>query len=241
MKIINKLFIILIVSVFMVSMVSATVHAVSAPIEKNKDIIQIEAKEKKIIKYKVTWNGNGGKIASKKTVTTTVKKSSNINKLPTPKRTGYTFKGWYTKKTNGKKINKSFKPTKNLILFAQWKKTNSKTANSRVLTSAEKKLLGSWGRANSDMAAIYTFKSDGTYNNGFKIGSLSRDVSLDGKWYISGNTLYMNDLHGQQSDDEGKTWTPRELVNPNKKHNYKIATDELGEYLQLSSGSKYYR
>ena len=39
-------------------------------------------------------NANGGKIGSKKTVVTTVKKGSKIAKLPaTPKLSGYIFSG----------------------------------------------------------------------------------------------------------------------------------------------------
>ena len=49
---------------------------------------------------KITWNYNGGKIGKNTKTTTTIKKGAEIGKLPkTPTYAGYTFKGWYTKKT----------------------------------------------------------------------------------------------------------------------------------------------
>ena len=73
---------------------------------------------------KITWNYNGGKIGKDTKTTTTVKKGEKIGKLPkTPTYTGYTFKGWYTKKTGGTKVTISTKPTKDVTYYAQWKAT----------------------------------------------------------------------------------------------------------------------
>ena len=74
-------------------------------------------------KLKITWDANGGKIGTKKTVTTTVTKGNKIGKLPeTPKYTGYAFKGWFTSKTGGTKVTTSTKPTKATTYYAQWSK-----------------------------------------------------------------------------------------------------------------------
>ena len=99
--------------------------------------VKIESKMK-TINYKVTFNANGGKIDTKETRSFTVKKGSKIGKLPkTPKLSGYTFKGWFTKKNGGTKITKNFKPSKKITFYAQWK-------SSRVLNSEEKKFVGSY-------------------------------------------------------------------------------------------------
>ncbi|MCL2116249.1 MAG: InlB B-repeat-containing protein [Methanobrevibacter sp.] len=120
--------------------------------------IQIEAKFKKVTSYKITFNGNGGKIGTKTKVTKSINKGAKIKKFPaTPKRTGYTFQGWYTKKSGGKKVNVNFKPTKSVTLYTHWKKISS-----RVLTAEEKKLVGTWGdKWNGNHR--YTFYSDGTF------------------------------------------------------------------------------
>lgn len=43
--------------------------------------------------------------------------------LPTPTRTGYKFSGWYTATSGGTKVGgggDSYKPTKNITLYARW-------------------------------------------------------------------------------------------------------------------------
>lgn len=70
-------------------------------------------------KVKVTFNANGGTVNKK---SKTVIAKSKIGKLPTPVRKGYTFNGWYTAKTGGKKVSTSTKITKKQTLYAHWKK-----------------------------------------------------------------------------------------------------------------------
>jgi uncharacterized repeat protein (TIGR02543 family) len=73
-------------------------------------------------KVKVTFKANGGKIGSKTSKSKTVVKGKKLGALPTAKRSGYTFKGWYTKKSGGKKITKTTKATKNITYWAHWQK-----------------------------------------------------------------------------------------------------------------------
>ena len=113
-------------------------------------------------KVKVTWNANGGKIGTAKTTATVVTKGAKIGKLKTAKKTGYTFKGWYTKKTGGTKITTATKVKNKVTYYAQWKKISP-----RVLTAEEKKLVGTWGENRgwliSEQGKYITFKSDGTF------------------------------------------------------------------------------
>jgi len=137
--------------------IMAPINAVESSISSENKIYSIESK-KKAVNLKITWNANGGKLGSKKTTVTTVKKGSKLNKLlATPKRSGYSFNGWYTKKTGGKKITKNTKPSKSVTYYAQWKK-----GSSRVLNSEEKKLVGTWGNE-YDGFMRFTFYADGTY------------------------------------------------------------------------------
>ena len=89
----KKLLILVIVSVFMISVVAATAYAVNPHTEKN-----VEYKEKKVLTLKIKWDANGGVVNSKKTVTTTVKKGAKIKLPKTPKMTGYTFQVGIAKK-----------------------------------------------------------------------------------------------------------------------------------------------
>jgi uncharacterized repeat protein (TIGR02543 family) len=73
--------------------------------------------------YKATFNANKGKVSGKKKLVRSVKYKSKLGKLPSPKRKGYKFKGWYTKKSGGKKIKASTKmPAGNVTYYARWKK-----------------------------------------------------------------------------------------------------------------------
>lgn len=71
-------------------------------------------------KYTVTYNANGGTVSgTSKSVTYNAKYGT----LPTPKRAGYSFLGWYTAKTGGSKITETtiVKITSNQTIYAQWK------------------------------------------------------------------------------------------------------------------------
>jgi len=116
---------ILFVAVLILSLlpVTASVASVQQTHTITNDHVEIEVKYKKVTTNKLTFNGNGGKIGKKKTISSKIKKGSKIVKFPTtPKRAGYAFKGWYSKKTGGSKIVVNTKPSKSVTYFAQWKK-----------------------------------------------------------------------------------------------------------------------
>ena len=71
-------------------------------------------------KVTVYFNANGGK-ASKRIK---MYQGTNYTKVYTPKRKGYKFLGWYTKKSGGKLVDKDtlITKTRNHTLYAQWKK-----------------------------------------------------------------------------------------------------------------------
>ncbi|MFV0528715.1 MAG: InlB B-repeat-containing protein [Lachnospiraceae bacterium] len=73
-------------------------------------------------KFTVTYQANGGKIGMASKVTKTVTYGKKYVVPAIPKRTNYTFKGWYTAKTGGTKVtkNSTVKLTKNQTLYAQW-------------------------------------------------------------------------------------------------------------------------
>jgi len=99
--------------------VSAAVVSTAQTDTSTDKTIQIDAKNKQVPTNKVSWNGNGGKIGSKTTISKNIKKGAKIGKLPsTPKRTGYKFTGWYTKKTGGTKISVNTKPS-NSVTYLQ--------------------------------------------------------------------------------------------------------------------------
>lgn len=93
--------------------------------------------------YKVTFDANGGTVS---TASRTVTYDSAYGTLPTPKRDGYTFNGWFTAKTGGTKITDKTKVTsaKDHALYAQWVKSPVTTTTTTNTTETV------WGDANLD-------------------------------------------------------------------------------------------
>lgn len=75
------------------------------------------AKSKKI---KIAFNTNGGNSLAKLSQIKNVTKGKKLGRLPKATRKGYSFKGWYTKKSKGKKISKNTKVSKNTTYYAHW-------------------------------------------------------------------------------------------------------------------------
>jgi uncharacterized repeat protein (TIGR02543 family) len=67
-------------------------------------------------KYTITFDARGGTAAAAKSIV----KGKAIGTLPTTTRTGYAFKGWYTKTSGGTKITTKTKPAKDVTYYAQW-------------------------------------------------------------------------------------------------------------------------
>ena len=78
-------------------------------------------KQESADKCQVELNANGGKFGNgKKSRKFNTVKNKAVGKLTAPKRKGYTFLGWYTKKTGGKKITAKTIIKKDTTLYAHW-------------------------------------------------------------------------------------------------------------------------
>ena len=67
--------------------------------------------------YTITFNGNGGRSFH---VTQETSADGRLTDLPAPTREGYTFNGWYTRKTGGTAIDTNYIFTENTTVNAQW-------------------------------------------------------------------------------------------------------------------------
>lgn len=72
--------------------------------------------------WTVSFRANGGKFTSYpgSTHKRKVTRGKAVGALPKTTRSGYAFKGWYTKKSGGSKISSSTKIKKHMSLYAQW-------------------------------------------------------------------------------------------------------------------------
>ena len=98
--------------------------------------------------YTVTLNPNGGS-CSKSSITATYGKAYGT--LPTPTRTGYTFKGWWTAKdSGGKQVTASTVcyATGNYTLYARWTiKTFTVTLNANGGSCSKSSITATYGKA----------------------------------------------------------------------------------------------
>ena len=100
----------------------------------------------------VVFDANGGslsKTSSVKTQTSQVTYKQKYGSLPTPVRKGYTFLGWYTKKSGGTRITSSKIVTiakgKTQTLYAHWSKiTVSRASISKVSKSGTNGITVKW-------------------------------------------------------------------------------------------------
>ncbi|MFP3155282.1 DUF4832 domain-containing protein [Lachnospiraceae bacterium ZAX-1] len=81
-------------------------------------------------KYKLTFDGNGGNIGNRKTVTKSIAYGKKYSLPKQPAKTNYTFQGWYTKKSGGSKVTASttMKKTAAHVLYARWERIGADAA-----------------------------------------------------------------------------------------------------------------
>jgi uncharacterized repeat protein (TIGR02543 family) len=70
----------------------------------------------------ISFDVRGGKNLSASQAKRLVKKGAKIGSLPSTSRSGYKFKGWYTKSSGGNKITAKSKVSKAQTFYAQWQK-----------------------------------------------------------------------------------------------------------------------
>lgn len=80
----------------------------------------------------VTLNANGGSVSYSSVYVT---KNNTYGTLPTPKRNGYKFDGWYTKASGGTKVTASTKVTSSHTLYAHWSRIPSLLTVSSITVS----------------------------------------------------------------------------------------------------------
>jgi uncharacterized repeat protein (TIGR02543 family) len=89
-----------------------------------------------LAKYTITYNANGGVVASSSTSSVDFVVGDAALTLPTPTRANYTFIGWYTLQSNGVQVTGSYTPTATATLWAHWVQNSlyGMGTNTKILT-----------------------------------------------------------------------------------------------------------
>ena len=199
--------------------------------------------------YTVSFDSQGGSSVSNRTVTFGSTYGTTTNQLTNPKRTGYTFAGWYTAKSGGTFISFSSKVTtaSNHTLYAHW------TANKYTVyfdngTTKEKGTVtygNTYGALSAPTKTGYTL--DGWYTaktGGTKITSstkvtITADQTLYAHWKANNYTVSFDSQGGSSVSSRTVTFdstygtSSNQLTNPSKT-GYTFA----GWYTEKSGGTK---
>lgn len=203
------------------------------------------------ITVQVSLNPNGGSVSQS---STSVLYRATYGSLPTPTKTGYTFKGWYSASSGGTKITSSttVSTKSNHTLYAQWT-ANTYTvrfnANGGSVTTSSKNVTygGTYGSLPTPTRDYYTFKGWYTAaSGGTKVTSSStvgaENVTLYAQWTLnplSGWVLASNVPSGAQIVENKWTYT-RTQTTESTSSSLNGWTQTGSYWSQTGSGSTYY-
>ena len=74
------------------------------------------------VTYTITFNANGGTVATESAVTN---EAGKLAELPTPTYSGYTFKGWFTASTGGERVTANTEFIEPTTIYAHWTSNSS--------------------------------------------------------------------------------------------------------------------
>lgn len=174
--------------------------------------------------YRVKLDANGGYIGKKsvKSQKVTVVNGSTYQALSEAKRKGYVFLGWFTGKTEGKRLTKGDKAelTADVTLYAHWAKVNPRkvTVSSVKSTAAGKMTVRIRNQKNASGYEIrYSTKSSMASFQKVKVTDTVKTISKLKK----GRKYYVQVRMYQKESVSGKiyygTWSSKKTVNVRKK------------------------
>lgn len=161
----------------------------------------------------VKLNANGGsfsKTSRQTTKTLNVTYGKKYGTLPTAYRKGYTFKGWYTKKSGGSRILSSSKVTiargKTQTLYARWSKVSvGKPAAPKARKQASSKISVSWKKLSGvkgyEILCSTSRKFPASSTRKMTAGSAKTSVVFDS---LKKGTTYYFKIRAYKTDSMGK-------------------------------------
>ena len=87
--------------------------------------------EETVVEATVIFDANGGSVESEFAQTV----EGKLESLPTPKRSGYRFEGWFDSKKGGKEVTANTIFAEDITIYAHWEKKSSGGSSSRGVSS----------------------------------------------------------------------------------------------------------
>ncbi|MCL2311351.1 MAG: InlB B-repeat-containing protein [Firmicutes bacterium] len=205
--------------IFLLLMFTIAIVSIISPV--NADEIDANSKNVKFkkIEVKLTLDANGGKLWDEKggkfksIVSKNVKKGSPGTISIKPQRSGYDFKGWYTKKSGGTKIDKKVLAKKSVTYYAQWEKSNTGM------------------KPIPKMTLKIRIEYDGVFHAGYGSANKYREgFTTKGSYYEDlGNSNYVD--VGAKKDDGSSKLLKLSVLKGNKVVAEKTTRDPYGEVI----------
>lgn len=143
-------------------------------------------------KYTVTFNGNTGSVSPSSKIVTY---DDTYGSLPTPTKTGYTFKGWFTASSGGSEVKSStlVQITSNQTLYARWEakkftvtfNANSGSVSTKTTTVTYDSTYGTLptpSRSSYSFNGWYTASSGGSRVQSSTKVTITSDQTLYAHW-----------------------------------------------------------
>lgn len=150
--------------------------------------------------YKITFKSNGGNASSKSSIN--IVKNQKYGKLPTCKRKGYIFKGWYTSAKGGSKVSENTVCKDKATLYAQWTKVSTGKSSISSLSNGKKSFTVKWKKVSgaTGYEVCYSTNSKFTPSKKINISSsiLSKKVSS-----LSAKKKYYVKVRAYKKDSTG--------------------------------------
>lgn len=164
--------------------------------------------------YKITFKSNGGNAPSKSSIN--VVKNEKYGKLPTCKRKGYIFKGWYTSVKGGSKVSENTVCKDKATLYAQWTKVSTGKSSISSLSNCKKSFTVKWKKVSGAVGYEVCYSTNYKFTSSKKINTssstLSKKVSS-----LSSNKKYYVKVRAYKKDSTGAkvygSWSAVKTVN----------------------------
>jgi uncharacterized repeat protein (TIGR02543 family) len=169
--------------------------------------------------YTVTYNANGGSVSPSSAAVN----YNSATTLPTPTRTGYAFKGWYTAASGGTLVGNasaSYTVTAAITLYAQWTAntytvnynanggTGATASSSHTYDVAKALTTNGFSRMDYEFSGWSTSSTatSATYTNVQSVSNLTSTnngtVTLYAVWLPNTSTQYKLQIYHQNANDD---------------------------------------
>ncbi len=194
------------------------------------------------VKYTLTYNPNGGSVSP---TSKTLNEGSTYGSLPTPTRSGYTFKGWYTSIDGGNKVATTTKINGNTTIYAHWSK------NSTTTTTSKPSRIHFMNTGSSDAIIIESnghyglVDSSNPYNDGtaYSVSNSTQSVQHVVNYLNSLGVKYLDFVIGTHSHSDhigGMRVIASKFVNSKTKYYYRKYTGTLEDSTTNWDNGGYY-